>query len=75
MIDSVDVQGNIRLADPTIIAMGGLNPGSAYTIVDIQRATKSMWRSGQFKDISVRVELAEDGMVTLIWEVDEQDPR
>ena len=73
VIDSVDVEGNIRQADLTIIAFGGLNRGSAYTIFDIQRATKAMWATGQFKDIRVRVEGDIGGQVTLIWEVDEHD--
>ncbi len=74
VIDSVDVEGNIRQADLTIIAMGGLNAGAAYTVYDIQRATKAMWATGQFKDIRVRVEGdVGTGGVRLIWEVDEQD--
>ena len=73
VIDSVDVEGNIRQADLTIIAFGGLNRGSAYTIFDIQRATKAMWATGHFKDIRVRVEGDIGGHVTLIWEVDEHD--
>ncbi len=74
VINSVDVEGNIRLADLTIIAMGGLDQGSAYTIFDIQRGTKSMWATGQFNDIRVRVEGdVGDGNMTLIWEVDEQE--
>ena len=74
VVDSVDVEGNIRQADLTIMDMGGLSPGSAYTIFDIQRAFKAMWATGHFKDIRVRVEGdVGDGMVTLIWEVDEQD--
>ena len=74
VINSVDVEGNIRLADLTIIAMGGLDQGSAYTIFDIQRGTKSMWATGQFNDIRVRVEGdIGDGDVTLIWEVDEKE--
>ena len=74
VIDSVDVEGNVRQDDLTIIAMGGLNRGSAYTIFDIQRATKTMWATGQFNDIRVRVEGdVGDGRVTLIWEVDEED--
>ncbi len=74
VIDSVDVEGNIRQADLTIMAMGGLNRGSAYTILDIQRGFKAMWATGQFKDIRVRVEGdVGSGTVTLVWEVDEQD--
>ena len=74
VVDSVHVEGNIRQADLTIIDMGGLIPGSAYTIFDIQRATKAMWATGHFNDIRVRVEGdVGDGMVALIWEVDERD--
>ena len=74
LIDSVAVEGNIRQADLTIIAMGGLAPGSAYTVYDLQRAFKSMWATGQFNDISIRVEGdVGTGTVTLVWEVDEQD--
>ncbi len=73
VIDSVDVEGNFRQADLTIIAMGGLNRGSAYTIFDIQRATKALWATRQFKDIQVRVEGDIGDRVTLVWVVDEQD--
>ena len=73
VIDSVDVSGNVRQADLTIMAMGGLIRGSAYTIFDIQRATKLMWATGQFKDIQVRVEGDIGDRVTLVWVVDEQD--
>ena len=73
VIDSVAVEGNIRQADLAIIDMGGLNRGSAYTIFDIQRATKSMWATGHFKDIRVRVEGDIGDRVTLVWQVDEQD--
>jgi len=74
LIDAVVVQGNIRQADRTIIAMGGLNSGSVYTLSDIQRATESMWATGQFKDVRVLVGRAlGDDMLTLIWDVVERD--
>ena len=74
VIDSVAVEGNIRQGELAIIALGGLNQGLAYTIFDIQRAVKSMWATGQFKDISVRVEgEVGGGDVTLVWDVEEQD--
>ena len=76
VIDAVDVVGNIRQADSTIIAMSGLDVGSAYTIADISRAKRSMLATGQFTDIRVRVEGdVRDGLVTLIWEVEEQERR
>ena len=73
VIDSVDVTGNFRQADLTILDMGGLIVGSAYTIFDIQRATKLMWATGHFKDIQVRVEGDVGDRVTLVWVVNEQD--
>ena len=42
VIDSIAVRGNLRQTDQTIVASGTLNPGSAYTIFDIQKATKSL---------------------------------
>ena len=72
VIDAVDVVGNIRQADSTIIAMSGLDPGSAYTTADIARAKRSMLATGQFTDILVRVD-GDGGVVTLIWEVNEQE--
>ena len=74
LVDSVAVEGNVRLADLPIISLGGLTPGVAYTIYDIQRAFKTMWASGQFDSISVRVDgLVGSGAVTLVWVVAEQD--
>ena len=72
VIDAVDVVGNIRQTDSTIIAMSGLEPGSTYTAADIARAKRSMFATGQFTDIRVRV-AGDGGVVTLIWEVNEQE--
>ncbi len=72
VFDAVDVVGNIRLDDVTIIAMSGLYPDSAYTLADIPRAKESMFATGQFTDIRVRVD-GDRGVVTLIWEVNEQE--
>lgn len=73
LIDSVAVTGNVRLADLTIIAMANINRGTAYTIFDIQKATKDLWASGQFWDITARIEGNVGEHVTLVWEVEEQD--
>jgi outer membrane protein insertion porin family len=72
-IDSVAVRGNVRQTDEIIIANGTLVPGTAYTIFDIQKATKSLWSTGQFKDITVHVDGEVGEGVTLVWEVEEQD--
>ena len=73
LIDSVTVKGNVRLAELTIIAMASINRGSAYTIFDIQKATKELWASGQFSDITAHIEGDVGDHVTLVWEVEEQD--
>ena len=73
VIDSVAVKGNVRLADLTIISMASINRGSAYTIFDIQEATKDLWASGEFWDITVHIEGNVGDHVTLVWEVEEQD--
>ena len=73
LIDSVAVRGNVRLSDLTIIAMASINRGTAYTIFDIQKATKELWASGQFWDITAHIEGNVGEHVTLVWEVEEQD--
>ena len=73
LIDSVSVQGNVRLAEITIISMSGINRGSSYTIFDIQKAAKDLWASGQFADITAHIEGNVGDHVTLVWELEEQD--
>ena len=73
LIDSVAVKGNVRLAELTIIAMGGINRDSSYTIFDIQKAAKELWASGQFGDITAHIEGNVGEHVTLVWEIEEQD--
>lgn len=72
-IDSVGVEGNVRLRSITVISLGNINRGSSYTIFDIQKAVKEMWSTGQFWDITARVEGDVGERVTLVWEVEEQD--
>ena len=66
-IDSVGVEGNVRLQDLTVISLGNINRGSSYTIFDIQKAVKEMWATGQFWDITARVEGNLGERVTLVW--------
>ncbi len=73
VIDSIAVEGNVRQEDEAIINNGTLDPGTAYTIFDIQKATKSLWSTGQFRDITVHVEGEVGEEVTLVWDVDEED--
>ena len=73
VIDSIAVHGNVRQEDGTIIASGTLDPGTAYTIFDIQKGTKALWSTGQFRDITVHVEGELGEKITLVWDVEEED--
>ena len=72
-IDSIAVIGNVRQSDMAIVLLSELSGDGAYTIFDIRKATKRLWETGQFRDITAHVEGAVGDHVTLIWEVDEQD--
>ena len=73
--DSVYVDGNIRLPDSRIIAMGGLDHGSAYTFGDIDRAGRSMWATEEFAGVYVRIrgDDRRGELVTLTWVVNEME--
>jgi outer membrane protein insertion porin family len=71
-IDSLDVRGNVRQSDATILGVAGLIPGNSYSIFDIQRATKSLMATQQFNDVQVFAEGVVGGTVKLIFEVDER---
>ena len=72
-IDSIAVIGNVRQSDMAIILLSELTGDGVYTIFDIRRATKILWATQQFRDITAHVEGAVGDRVTLIWEVDERD--
>ena len=72
-IDSIAVIGNVRQPDMAIILLSELSGEDTYTIYDIRKATKRLWATGQFRDITAHVEGAVGDRVVLIWEVDEQD--
>jgi outer membrane protein insertion porin family len=71
-IDSIAVRGNVRQSALTIIGMSGLAAGREYTRQDLQRATKTLFSSGQFNDILVHIQGVVGGRVTLTFEVDER---
>ncbi|RMH16176.1 MAG: outer membrane protein assembly factor BamA, partial [Gemmatimonadetes bacterium] len=73
VIDSIRVVGNVRQSELTILGAAGLNPGNAYTIFDLQRAAKDLWRTGQFRDLKMEVQGFVGEGVTLTVRVDEAD--
>ena len=74
-VDSIAVEGNRRVARTSVLARVGIDPGSTATLLDIQRAAKSLWATGQFSDVEVHadeVETPEGPKVVLTFVVVEQ---
>lgn len=72
-LDSISVEGNVRLPESTVIATAGLRPGARVTYQDIQRSLKTLWATEQFRDITARTESQAGEPVHLVIEVVEQD--
>ncbi len=72
-VDSVAVRGNVRQGSATVLQIAGLSAGNTYTIFDIQGATKRLWASGQFLDVTVSALGTIGQNVTLVIDVDEAD--
>lgn len=53
VVDSVLVEGNVRLTAPQIVSAAGLPVGRAVSYRDIQRAVDALFRTGQFDDVVV----------------------
>ena len=67
VIDSIAVRGNVRQSAQGIIALSGMVAGNEYSIFDIQRAEKDLWRTQQFNDIRTYVAGVVGGSVTLVF--------
>ena len=55
-IDSVAVQGVVRLAAEDVAGIAGLSPGALATGIDVQRAIKNLWATGQYENVQVRMD-------------------
>lgn len=70
-IDSIVARGNVRLAEQAVTGVAGIQPGSQNSGVDIQRAIRNLWATGQYEDISVMLDES-TGRNVLIFEVVER---
>jgi outer membrane protein insertion porin family len=50
-IDSIAVEGNVRVARGTVLAASGLQTGVPVTFRDLQRAIGALYGTGQFQDV------------------------
>ncbi len=71
-VDSIAVEGAVRLATATIVGTMGIQAGTEITYRDIQAGIKALFATGQFSDVTVRAEGAVGDPVTLVVEVEER---
>jgi len=72
-VDSIVVEGNERVRTENVISWFGVDRGSEITYLEIQKGIKSLFSTGQFKDVVVRAgESAQPGGVVLVLVVDEE---
>jgi outer membrane protein insertion porin family len=69
-IDSVVVEGNVRLQGQSIVGLFGVQPGDEIDYRDVQRGLKALLSSGQFRD--VQVSAPEDRPGVLVLRVEEE---
>ncbi len=70
-VDSVAVDGNVRLTDAQIIGTAGLVTGVPINYRDIQRAITNLVRTGQFDDVIVE-QRGGLGLVILVFVITER---
>ncbi len=71
-IDSLAVTGNFRLEPSIILGTTHIRAGMLVTYLDLQRAVKDLWATGQFSHIQIRALGSVGEPVTLVFEVEEQ---
>lgn len=52
-VDSIAVEGNVRVSVTRIVTLGGIVKGQAINYRDIQRAITNLFASGEFDDVQV----------------------
>lgn len=70
-IDSVAAEGMVRLEYGDVVGAAGIQPGSLNSWLDIQRAVKALWATGEFEDVVVRVDES-TGRNVLVFQVEER---
>ncbi|MDH3223447.1 MAG: outer membrane protein assembly factor BamA [Gemmatimonadota bacterium] len=70
-IDSLAVRGNVRVDAGDVIGAAGIQAGTRNSWIDIQRAIKNLWATGQYENVEVLLEESPERHV-LIYEVAER---
>ena len=70
-IDSLVARGAVRLPAADVIGAAGIQAGTLNSWLDISRAIKNVWATGDYEDVAVRLDQS-DGRNILILEVVER---
>lgn len=70
-IDSLVARGAVRVEAADVIGASGIQAGSLTSWLDISRAIKNIWATGDYEDVAVMLDQT-DGRNTLILEVVER---
>ncbi len=70
-VDSVVVRGVDRLTAADVTGASGIRTGALHNWLDVNRALKNIWATGQHEDLAARMETV-DGRNTLVLEVVER---
>ena len=70
-IDSLVARGALRVGAAEVIGASGIQPGTLNSWLDIDRAIKNIWATGQYDDIAVKLDES-SGRNILILEVVER---
>ena len=71
-LDSVAVEGNVRLTATQVLGSSGLLVGQPTNYRDIQRAITALFRTGQFDEVSILQGDDNSGLVVLLIRVKER---
>lgn len=71
IVDSVAVVGNYRVAVASVRALFGVQPGQTVSFREIQKGTKTLMATGQYKDVTVRASESRGDHAVLTVEVAE----
>ena len=55
IIKNVDIRGNIRISDETILVLGDIDIGTNYKTDDLNNIVKKLYESEFFEDISLNL--------------------
>ena len=65
-IDSVVVQGVVRLTAGDVVGASGIRTGALHSWLDINRALKNVWATGQHEDLVARMETTADRNILIL---------